>query len=36
MFENSIVAHKKSSRLDCKLVQELLNETFTRNPEVNI
>ena len=34
-FENNIVAHKKSSKLDHKLVQELLNEIFTRNPTFN-
>ena len=30
-FENSIAAHKKSSRLDHKLVQELLNENENEN-----
>ena len=35
LFENSIVTHKKSSRLDHKLVQELLNEIFTRNPTLS-
>ena len=34
-LENSIIAHKKSSILDHKLVQELLNEIFTRNPIFN-
>ena len=34
-FENSIAAHKKSSRLDHKLVQEFLNEIFTRNSTFN-
>ena len=34
-LENSIIAHKKSSILDHKLVQELLNEIFTGNPIFN-
>ena len=34
-FKNSIVEHKKSSRLDHKLEQELLNEIVTRNSTLN-
>ena len=34
-FENSVMAHKKSSRLEHKFVPELLNEIFTRNPTLN-
>ena len=34
-FENSIAAHEINSRLDHKLMQELLNEIYTRNSTFN-
>ena len=33
--KNSIVAHKKSSKRDHKLIQELLNKIFTTSPLIN-